>query len=305
MISVHDWQLLGAFRQIGGHRLFVVDSGDQNLPVLLLVHGFPTASWDFAELYPALAKTHRIIAPDFLGFGFSDKPVGHHYSIVEQATFLDELLLALDARKVDILAHDYGDSVAQELLARQRAGELETRLSSACFLNGGLFPETHRPRLIQRLLLTPLGPLIGRAMTRRAFDRSMHSIFAPDNPPSRAELDGFWELINTGNGRRVVHRLLRYMPERVAMRERWVDALIHARIPLGFINGTADPVSGEPMVRRFEEVVGTDRFVRRLAGVGHYPQIEQPEVVVEAYREFLRQPLLPVNDGRSAPSGTR
>lgn len=301
MISVQEWRSLGTFREIGGHRLFVVDSGGRRLPTLLLIHGFPTASWDYAGLYKALARSHRIIAPDLLGFGFSDKPAGHLYSIVEQAGLLDELLKALDVPKADVLAHDYGDSVAQELLARQRAGELETGLSSVCFLNGGLFPETHRPRLIQRLLLTPLGPLIGRTMTRRAFDRSMRGVFAPDTPPSKAELDGFWQLINEGHGRRVVHKLLRYIPERVAMRERWVDALKHARIPLGFINGTADPVSGEAMVCRFEEVVGTNRFVRRLADVGHYPQVERPEVVLEAYRDFRRQP---VSDGRSAPIGT-
>ncbi|MEO1204314.1 MAG: alpha/beta fold hydrolase, partial [Pseudomonadota bacterium] len=208
--STTEWRSMGRVATVSGHRLHYVDSGGDSGRKLLLIHGFPTAGWDFAAIYPTLCETCRVIVPDMLGFGFSDKPRGHDYRIVEQAALLDELLATLGVGEVGILAHDYGDSVAQELLARQLDGQLKTRLSSVCLLNGGLFPETHRPRLIQRLLLTPLGALLGRAVSQRSFDRSMRGVFGAATQPSRAELDAFWQLVNHGDGRRIVHRLIRY-----------------------------------------------------------------------------------------------
>lgn len=302
MKTIDDWRSLGAIHAIGGHRLFAVDSGGGPGPALLLIHGFPTASWDFAPLYPALAADGRVIAPDLLGFGFSDKPIGHDYRIVEQADLVLDLLGKLGIERIAILAHDYGDSVAQEILARHNEGALDVDLTSVCLLNGGLFPESHRPRFVQKLLLTPLGPLVGRAMSQRAFDRAMRAVFAPGRPPTEDELAGFWGLIEAGNGRRVAHRLIRYIPERARMRERWVGALIEARIPLGLVFGLDDPVSGAHMVARFEEIVGQRHFVRRLEGVGHYPQVEAPAAVLDAYGDFRAGIPRPASAGRSSPS---
>ena len=290
MLTLEQWRSMGKVAELDGRRVFYVDSGDSHLPSLLLIHGFPTAGWDFVAVYPALAETHRVIVPDMLGFGFSEKPREHDYRIVEQASLLDDLLGLLGVTQVAVLAHDYGDSVAQELIARQQDGSLKSRLTSVCLLNGGLFPETHRPRLVQRLLLSPLGPLLGRSMSRRSFDRSMCGVFGTATQPSRLELDAFWELVNHGDGRHIVHRLIRYMPEREAMRERWVAALENADVPVGLINGSADPVSGEHMVVRFEQLVERAGFIRRLPGIGHYPQLEAAADVLDAYREFIAAP---------------
>lgn len=287
MISLDDWRSRGDHRELGGHRLFCVDSGGDSGDALLLIHGFPTASWDFAPIWPTLTATGRVVAPDLLGFGFSDKPARHDYTIVEQASLLDQLLDQLGIERAAILAHDYGDSVALELLARHNEGALGFEITSVCLTNGGLFPESHRPRTVQKLLLTPLGPLIGRAMSRRSLDNVMRRIFGPGRPPTDEEIDGFWQLLEENNGRRIAHRLIRYIPERQQMRERWVGALVEASAPVGMIFGLVDPISGAHMVDRYEEIVGQGRFVRRLDGVGHYPQVEAPEAVLEAYGDFI------------------
>lgn len=120
---------------------------------LLLIHGFPTASWDWHYLWQPLAQRYRVIACDMLGFGDSAKPVNHAYSLLEQADLQQALLTHLNIEQpVHLLAHDYGDSVAQELLARHH--EARIQIASCVFLNGGLFPEAHRPLLTQKLLLS-------------------------------------------------------------------------------------------------------------------------------------------------------
>lgn len=81
-------------------------------------HGFPTASWDWHKLWPEFVKHYRVIALDMIGFGFSDKPINYHYSIGDQADLQQALLTSLGISSIHLLAHDYGDTVAQELLAR-------------------------------------------------------------------------------------------------------------------------------------------------------------------------------------------
>ncbi|MGL1585796.1 hypothetical protein ACSTHB_23480, partial [Vibrio parahaemolyticus] len=87
-----------------------------------------------------------------------------------------------------LLAHDYGDTVAQELIARheERAarGDDSLQLVSVVLLNGGLFPETHRATRVQKLLQTPLGPLISRLMGERSFGERFAAVFGPDTQPS-------------------------------------------------------------------------------------------------------------------------
>jgi len=282
-----QWRSLGRDIAVAGQRIFCIDSapGDQARPALLLLHGFPTASWDFARLWPQLGAQFRVITLDLLGFGFSGKPRAHDYSIVGQADIAEAIVAASGVERHHVLAHDYGDSVAQELLARDNA-RAQHRIDSVCFLNGGLFPETHRPRLIQRLLCSPLGPLVGAMTSRRTFRRSMTAIFGPSTQPGAGDLDAFWTLLVRDGGRRIMHRLIRYLPERVRQRERWVGALSAARCPLALIDGNADPVSGTHMVARWREMVGTG-YVAELAGIGHYPHVEAPQQVLAHYRAFL------------------
>jgi len=256
---------------------------------LLLIHGFPTASWDWHYLWQPLAQRFRLIACDMLGFGDSAKPPGHRYSLLEQADLQQALLAHLEIREpVHILAHDYGGSVAQELLARHQERRIE--IASCAFLNAGLFPECHRPLLFQRLLLSRLGWLVARTFDRDGLVRNVGQTYGASTQPSESALDDCWSLIASNRGNRILHRLSGYLVERKAYRQRWVGALQTARLPLRFINGAADPVSGAHMVERYEELVPEPDTVL-LHGIGHYPHTESPGQVLRHYLDFRHQPL--------------
>jgi pimeloyl-ACP methyl ester carboxylesterase len=258
---------------------------------LLLIHGFPTASWDWHYLWQPLAQRYRLIACDMLGFGDSAKPLNHEYSLLEQADLQQALLAHLKVEQpVHVLAHDYGDSVAQELLARH--SEARITLASCVFLNGGLFPETHRPVLMQKLLLSPLGWMIGRAFSRDALVKSFRQIFGPNSRPTESELDDFWSLIDTHHGPRILHKLITYIPERRVQRDRWVAAMQRGEVPLRVIDGEVDPISGAHMVERYRELIPNPDTVL-LSGIGHYPQIEAPVLVLKHYLEFRERLVAP------------
>lgn len=258
---------------------------------LLLIHGFPTASWDWHYLWQPLAQRYRVIACDMLGFGDSAKPVDHTYSLLEQADLQQALLAHLQIeRPVHVLAHDYGDSVAQELLARHYEARID--VASCVFLNGGLFPETHRPLLMQKLLLSPLGWMIGRAFTRDALVKSFRHIFGPQTRPSESAMDDFWSLVDSNRGQRIMHKLISYIPERRIQRDRWVAAMQRGEIPLRVIDGEVDPISGAHMVARYRELIA-DADTVLLPGIGHYPQTEAPVQVLKHYLAFRERQMLP------------
>lgn len=271
-----------------GHAIFFVDEPGGGGPALLLIHGFPTASWDYSEIWPLLApRFGRLIAPDMIGFGFSAKPALFPYDLIDQATLHENLLARLGVREVHVLAHDYGVSVAQELLARHmECREPRLQLRSVTLLNGGLFPETHRARLVQKLLLGPLGPLVSRLNNESRFSASLAAVFGPHTRPSPQQAHAFWQLMAENGGHRIGHRLIRYILDRRRHRERWVEALRHTRVPLRLINGPEDPVSGAHMVARYRQLVPRADIVS-LPGIGHYPQVEAPGAVAEAFLSFV------------------
>ncbi|MFL1464566.1 alpha/beta fold hydrolase [Marinobacter sp. HN1S83] len=280
------WQQGGKWFSYEGHAIFSRMAG-QGEPLVLL-HGFPTASWDWNRMWPMLTQQYNVLVLDMLGFGFSDKPVRYDYSIEDQADLFEGWIAGLGLKRVHLLAHDYGDSVTQELLAREQEGSLPFRIASVCFLNGALFPEVHSPLLIQKLLRSPLGGLISRGLNRRTFERNFRRLLGSANPPDHQDMDDFWQLLTYNNGRGILHHLIHFMEERRCHRNRWVGALQNATQPMRLISGVSDPVSGAAMARRYRELV-PDADVVSLRNIGHYPHFESPWDVFSAYRDFRKR----------------
>ena len=299
-MELSAWQQAGAYFTYQGQRYFYRVEGEG--PALLLLHGFPTASWDWAKIWPLLVPHYRVYALDFLGCGFSDKPRHYAYSVGRQADAVEALTTHLGMAKTHVLAHDYGDTVAQELIARSQEQSLSFGLESVTFLNGGMFPETHRPLLVQRLLMSPLGPWVSHLFTKDKLTKNFHRIFGPNTLPTTTEMDAFWALLTHNEGRRIFHLLIRYMRERQRHRARWVGGVQTTKIPLLLINGLHDPISGEHMVERYCALV-PDPQVVRLPTIGHYPQIEAPNKVVEAFLAFQRSLQVDKNAYRTSGQG--
>lgn len=278
------WRAEGKTFRYRGHDIFYRDEGRGD--ALLLIHGYPTASWDWHRVWVALTERFRVVAPDMIGFGFSAKPHAYVYSLLDQATLHEVLLAALGITAVDILAHDYGDTVAQELLARFNLGQTDLHIRSICFLNGGLLPGEHRPRLIQHLLMTPIGRLLGRLINERLFGRSFRAVFGPQTQPTPQEISQFWSLITHNQGQQIAHKVIRYMEEREVHKVRWIGALQGAQIPLRLVNGPADPVSGRHVAQAYRRVVPAADVVMLADHIGHYPQVEDPAGVLAAFWAF-------------------
>ncbi|WP_225826535.1 alpha/beta fold hydrolase [Streptomyces naphthomycinicus] len=277
-MNLADWIAGGTRVELDGHRLFVRQDGTGS-PVTL-VHGFPTSSHDWARTVPRLvAAGCRVTTLDLLGFGQSDKPLRHRYSIHEQAGLVEAVWRHLGTGETALVAHDYGVSVAQELLARDPG-----RITRTALLNGGLYADLHRPILAQRLLHSRVGPLVARLTDEKRFTANLRGVLG--RPVPDTDLHAMWTSVTRENGQRLAPRLLHYIDDRRVHFHRWTHSLEHYEGPLLFVWGPEDPVSGAHVLRRLRERCPRACFAE-LPGVGHYPQVEAPEETARALAAFL------------------
>lgn len=281
---VERWRQGGATEDVLGRQLFV-RGRDGAGPTLLLLHGFPSASYDWRELLE-LRPDPAALAFDFLGFGLSEKPADATYTLAWQADAAEELVRRAGSPPVFLVAHDMGTSVATELMARDLRGECDLDLRGGLLFNGSMLLHLSSPTLGQRLLRSRLGPLFARLTSERTFRAQFARVFSDRHPLSDEEAADQWALVSHDGGQRIAHRTIHYMAERERFTERWHGAIRDWPGALTLAWGLRDPVAtvavldGLRALRPGVEVV-------ELADAAHYPQIERPDAIAAALDQAL------------------
>ncbi|NXK51102.1 MEST protein, partial [Chauna torquata] len=256
-----SWRASGRFFTYKDQSIFYRDSTGAvgSSDVVVLLHGFPTSSYDWCKIWEGLTQRfHRVIALDFVGFGFSDKPRPHRYSIFEQASIVEGLVrhLGLHHQRINLLSHDYGDTVAQELLHRSL-----------------------QPLPLWLLLAVPEQTISSRQVEGCGAE--------PPSPAPSAEMKagGFHhQLYNDG----LLFSILQYINQRKKHRDRWVGALMSTSVPLHLIYGPLDPVNPHPeFLQLYKKVLPTSTVSVLDDHISHYPQLEDPTGFLNAYLNFI------------------
>lgn len=285
MDRIAQWQARGRTLEVFGHRVFVVDEGPRDAPVVVSLHGYPTSSIDLRQAMPTLTRYHRVIAHDHLGFGLSDKPQRYSYSLVEQAEVALEVWRLLGVRRAHLLAHDYGTSVATELLARRERGGIPVHLGSLALCNGSVHIELAGLRPIQRLLAGPLGPTVANLSTERVFRSNLLATLARKQAFDEEELAAAWTLLTRADGKRRLGVITRYLLERQRLWDRWIGALTRLEMPTLVLWGAEDPVAVPAIAEALAGEIPGARL-QWLPGLGHYPMVEGPQEWAESLLAF-------------------
>jgi pimeloyl-ACP methyl ester carboxylesterase len=284
--ELEDWKSRGQYFDYLGFNVFYRKQGSG--PRLLMIHGYPFNSWDWAPMWPTLTQRFTVIAPDMLGMGFSDKPFRYEYSVPDHADMHEALLDHLGVDSCHVVAHDLGVSVGQEMLARHENAQHSCgplRFESITWLNGGMFNEAYAPRPIQTLMSrTPLGEVAGHLpqvlLSRRVLARAIDEMFGPNTKPSPRMHELFDQILDYNDGKRVSHKVGRFINDRYVHRNRWVRAMRQTAIPMRFIDGPIDPNSGRHMAQRYLELIPNPDVVVLDDDIGHWPQLEAPDAVL-------------------------
>jgi pimeloyl-ACP methyl ester carboxylesterase len=253
-------------------------------PVLLL-HGLGATKVSFLPTMLALAKDHRVIAPDLLGHGDTAKPLVR-YDAPTYARFVLSLMDALDIERADLIGNSMGGRISLELAMStpDRVRSVSLLCPAVAFLKRrGMVP-------FVRALRPELG-IVPHRLPHRLVVRSIRSMFSqPDRlPPSwyAAGADEFLRIFRTPRGRAALYASMRniYLDEPSGERGFWVR-LEQLDRPSMFMWGARDrlvPAAFDRHVRR----VLPNATSHVLDDCGHVPQFEHPERTHALIRSFL------------------
>jgi len=282
---VREWAERGRTERFRDRRIHVFERDGTGTPLVLL-HGFPSSSYDWRGLLAA-TEQRRALAFDFLGFGLSDKPRDHTYTLGWQADLTEALVdRHLGGGPVFLVAHDMGTSVATELFARDVDGTLGIELAGALLFNGSIVVERASLTRSQKLLRGPLGPIAARLANERVFRHEFAALFSPTHPLSEEEAADQWSLLAHDGGHRLGHRLIHYIDERVRYADRWHGAVRDWDGALSLAWGLHDPVATVAVLDALLEL-RPSAPIDRLAELGHYAQIEDPAAIASSLSSAL------------------
>src|SRR5271166_1456880 len=281
--SVSEWRDGGRLLPTPSGNVFVRSSAGDG-PTVLLLHGYPSSSFDFRHVVPQLSG-RAWVTMDFLGFGLSDKPRPHRYSLLEQADLV-QVVADTVTGPVVLIGHDMGTSVTTELLARDTEGRLPFDLQKAVLTNGSVILARASLRPIQKVLRGPFGAVAARLINRRGFERGFAELFSAGHPLSTDEAEAQWALLSHNGGHRIAHLLISYLDEREWYATRWHGAVRDWPKPLGFVWGLEDPVATTNVLTGLRELRPAAPVIE-LPGLGHYPQVEDPDTFTKAVMAVL------------------
>jgi pimeloyl-ACP methyl ester carboxylesterase len=285
--AVADWKARGRVVPLDGLDTFVLDVAPEHesgQSPFFVLHGFPTCSFDWRTVLPALARERRVVLFDFVGFGLSAKP-DVRYSIRRYADQAEQVARHAGLESCVLLTHDMGDTVGGELLARDLDGTLDFAIEARVLTNGSIYIEMAHLTPGQQFLLALEDARVELPGTSddpgANFKAGLGSTFAAGRPASAEEMDAQWELVAHNAGNTMMARTIRYIEDRRAEESRFTGAIERHPSPLGVVWGALDPVAVLPMTDQLLAArPGTPLVV--LDDVGHYPMVEAPDAFTEA-----------------------
>jgi pimeloyl-ACP methyl ester carboxylesterase len=293
--SSSGWEAIGRHRLLCGERIFTVDAsaiGPERHPPLLVLHGFPTSSFDYAAVLDGLREGRRVLLLDLLGFGLSAKP-DRAYSMALQADLAAAYVAELGVDRLALLTHDMGDTVGGELLARRGEGGWPVEVTRRVVTNGSIYIQQAQLTNGQQLLLSLPDALLPEDLPIDAsgLTRSLRDTFSgatpevPEGWPEDPVPPAAAQIVHE-DGHRILPRLIRYIEERRANERRFTGAIESDPSPLHVVWGLDDPIAVPSMVDTLL-AARPDATAVRLANVGHYPMIEAPARFLDAVRPGL------------------
>jgi pimeloyl-ACP methyl ester carboxylesterase len=268
--------------------IFHVCRGDPDDPAILMIHGYPTSSFDYADLVRALSDNHYVCALDTPGYGFSDKPRnGYEYSIVDDARLVDEYVRdVVGLNDFVLLTHDKGDSIGLALLQIYQAyDDKPYTINHHVITNGNIFLPLAQLTAGQRALLNPIsGPVLSALVSGDTLASGIaEDVFAKPLPQS--EIDAYASIFDYQDGSSIQHDIIKYLNERTENEVTWLETLARSDIPATIIWGELDAVApvAVPDYVWANYLENRDALATywRIPCADHYLQVDEPELVVD------------------------
>jgi pimeloyl-ACP methyl ester carboxylesterase len=262
-------------------RMHYVDEGQGD--VLLMVHGTPEWSFVYRKLIKGLSKEYRCIAPDFLGFGLSDKPLNYNYKPEEQAKLLEQFIAALGLKNITLVVHDFGGPIGLSYAINH-----PENICKLVLMNTWLWSVKDDPfyARFSKLMKTPLGKFlyVQLAFSPRVL---MKQAFGDKSKLTKQIHQHYLNVFPTPESRHSTHAYAKALVDSDAFwSSLWERRESIADLPALLLWGMKDTAFKEKDLRRLESVFRRAR-VSRLDKVGHFVQEEAGTEIVPLIKGFM------------------
>jgi haloalkane dehalogenase len=280
-LDKNEYPFASFYFQTEHGRMHYLDEGQGD--VILMVHGTPEWSFVYRKLIKGLSKDYRCIAPDFLGFGLSDKPTSYSYKPEEQAVLLEHFITSLNLKNITLIVHDFGGP-----LGLSCAIEQPDNVRRLVIMNTWLWSVKDDPfyARFSQLMKTPLGKLLYLqfAFSPRVI---MKQVVADKAKLTKHIHQHYLKVFPTPESRRSTLAYAKSLVDSDAFwSSLWERREMIQDIPALILWGMKDIAFKEKDLLRLETVFKNVQTLR-LANVGHFVQEEAGEDVIPMIRTFL------------------
>lgn len=289
-----------AYRELN---IFTIQKGNPENPAILLIHGYPTMSFDFYDVMEQLKNDYYVCAIDTVGYGLSDKPKdGYTYSIEDDARLVDYYIKEiLKLKELTLVTHDKGDSVGLALLSLYKDQDFYT-IRHHIITNGNIYLPLANLTRYQKMLLNPvLGPLATRyvngTLLANGLNRQAHAI-----PETADRIHDVASIIDYQDGGEVQHATVQYLNQRMHNEHLWLENLKNSDIPTTLFWGTEDEIAPVAVSDYVWHSMLRDRNTKAsyylLPTADHYLMNDNPiaysMIIRQANGEYVDWEALPV-----------
>jgi pimeloyl-ACP methyl ester carboxylesterase len=283
--GLQEWIDQGRMVKANGYNVFLVTAGKAKTKGhgVLIVHGFPGSSWDWSGVVPEVAKRTRVVIPDMIGMGRTDKPqtgtFDDHYSLFKQADLYEAIAEQEGLTDVMLVAHDMGQSVASELMKRHQEKTLNFKIRHAIIFDGSTL--VNLVNLIPMQMKALDAPdTLGPDMPKDVIEKDLNDSFGKAIPATPETLSIMADQILYNEGDRVFNRQIRYMIQRKEQLQRWQAGIINFDGPVSMFWAEDDPVSVVKMAYAWKDMQPKIEL-HIWPGVAHWPMIDVPNRVAK------------------------
>ncbi|MFY9243068.1 MAG: alpha/beta hydrolase [Polaribacter sp.] len=273
-MTAQNWKELGKFISIYNNDIFVIDKGNSKETIVIL-NGFPTSTYDYHKIIDELTENYRVIIHDHLGFGFSARPKGLQYSIIDQADIALRLWSELGLKEVTILAQDSGNSVAKEILARKNNNLTPIKINEIILTSSGKRLEHIQMSNISIILNNnKIGQYI--SILKNKGLKKIENLYTTDKQELEIDQDDLNEEFNHDAEVRKIQITSNYIKDSYVYFHRWTEGLKDSKIPIRIYWQKSDPIS----MKEIAIVLASEKINKNIEWIensSHFSIIESPK----------------------------
>ena len=288
------------FLDLSGHQYHYLNEGKKENPVLLMVHGNPTWSFYYRELVKHLCGEFRVIVPDHMGSGYSDKPTEYNYTLQQHIINLAKLIDYLQLEDITIFMHDWGGPISMGY-----AVQYPQNVKRMVVFNTAAFwmPQVHPGLKILRN--TRLGAYLVRKLN--VFVWSGITLASRKKMPDAVKA-GYLKPYDSFENRVGVLAFIKDIPmEQEGPTYELLQAIeeklaLLKEKPMMIIWGEKDPVFTLEFLDKWKEYF-PNAAIKQLPEAGHYVVEDAVEDIQKIVDKFLKQEVATGTSVEDAPEG--